>query len=48
MSHSAEAVSQMVIADLKQEKWEQPEWLPTNYLTAKHSSVSYEINRTVA
>ncbi|KAK7685831.1 hypothetical protein QCA50_011177 [Cerrena zonata] len=34
----AEAVSQMVVADIKKEKWELPDWLPTNYLTTKHSS----------
>lgn len=32
--HSAEAVAQMVIADMYKEEWSMPDWLPKRYVTS--------------
>lgn len=30
---SAEAIAQMIVAELAGKEWTQPDWLPTRYLT---------------
>ncbi|KAK7685832.1 hypothetical protein QCA50_011178 [Cerrena zonata] len=36
----AEAVAKMIVADVRKEKWEPPEWLPRSYLTIGNTSTS--------
>jgi hypothetical protein len=33
MAASAEIIAQMIIADISDEDWREPDWLPQRYLT---------------